>query len=652
MARKYLLLFPVVLVVSLIAIVRAQDNAWRPPNRSTQEPAILRVNGEESELSGTNSVLRKPQRTAGLADRMQSMRRSDKPTTRLEDSADISGGELSAEPAPVVDPAEPGAMPSVLKRKTKSLTERSIESQPAPLATRPGGSSRRTLSPSKSSPDVPPTEIEAPSREPIHVRTRPPADDTLLASVGPTIQVTTTGPKATVLNKATPYVVTLSNLGDTTAHDVHVRIALPKWVEIASSEATAGAARRQDDGAGTERFVWVVNQLEPRTQLQLSLQLVAKESRPIDMNIDWIFRPVAAAASIEVHQPQMEMTLSGPKDALFNETLTYILTVANPGNGDAENVQVKLATGQNAAEMINVGLLPAGQQKQIEVQLTANQAGSMTIRAEGAADGELRAEVAAELLVRRAQLQVVVTGPETSFAGTEVIYQLRVANSGNATAEEISAALALPPGTKLLAATDGGKPTANNLQWKVGTLAAGAERLFEVRCELATAGDNRIEARAQAAGNLTATHAVVTEVQASVELNLVLNEPKGPRAVGEVVVYEIQIANRGTKVAEDVHVVVQFSDGIEPLSADGAKSELLSGQVVFQPLPRIAAGETTVLKVKARAERDGSHIVRTEIKCGDIQDSIQKTKKFYSPTASGTATPDGSATKPATTGRR
>ena len=651
MARKYLLLFPVVLVVGLIAIVRGQDNAWRPPSRSTQAPAILQVNGEETELSGTNSVLRKPPRTAGLADRLQSMRRADKPSTRVEDGVEVSNGE----PAPVLNVDEPAALPSVLKRKIKSPMERSaeVETQPnAPVATRPVGSSRRTLPPAKSSPDVPPTEIDSPSREPLHTRARTPADDTLLASVGPTIQVTTKGPKATLLNKATPYVVTLSNLGDTTAHDVHVRIALPRWVEIAASEATAGAARRQDDGSGTERFVWVVNQLEPRTQLQLSLQLVAKESRPIEMNVDWIFKPVAATASIDVHQPQMEMTLSGPKDALFNETLTYILTVANPGNGDAENVQVKLATGQNAAEMINVGQLPAGQQKQIEVQLIANQAGEMTIRAEGTADGDLRAEVEAALLVRRAQLQVAVTGPETSFAGTEVIYQLHVSNAGNATAEEIGAALTLPPGAKLLAATDGGKAAANGLQWKVGTLSAGAERVFEVRCELSTAGDNRIEARAQAGGGLTAAHAVVTEVQASVELNLALNEPKGPKAVGEVVIYEIQIANRGTKTADDVHVVVQFSDGIEPISADGAKSEIVHGQVVFQPLLRIAAGETTTLKVKARAERDGSHIVRTEIKCGDIQDSIQKTKKFYSPGTSGTATPDGSAAKVPTTGRR
>jgi len=101
-------------------------------------------------------------------------------------------------------------------------------------------------------------------------------------------------------------------------------------------------------------------------------------------------------------------------------------------------------------------------------------------------------------------------------------------------------------------------------------------------------------------------------------------------------------------VAKGVSVVAQFSEGIEPVSAEGAKVELLPGQVLFQPLTEIAPNETVTLKIKARASRGGNHVFRAEVKCPEPETKLvcEGTTRYYGadavvkrPTPGGVPTP-------------
>jgi uncharacterized repeat protein (TIGR01451 family) len=102
-------------------------------------------------------------------------------------------------------------------------------------------------------------------------------------------------------------------------------------------------------------------------------------------------------------------------------------------------------------------------------------------------------------------------------------------------------------------------------------------------------------------------------------------------AVGEEMIYEVHIRNRGTKAAENVDVAGFFSNGIEPVSAQGGQSELASGQVVFRPIPAIAPGTEVVLKIKARAELAGNHVFRAEVNCSSVGAKLasEETTMFY-----------------------
>ena len=140
-----------------------------------------------------------------------------------------------------------------------------------------------------------------------------------------------------------------------------------------------------------------------------------------------------------------------------------------------------------------------------------------------------------------------------------------------------------------------------------------------------------MEIGARAEGDVFARQSVATRVEAVADLKLTVNDPAGPLPVGEEVVYEITVANRGAKAAKDVRVVAQFSDGIEPISAQGAGSKIEAGQVVFDSLASVGAASEVVLKVTAKAHSPGHHIFRGQVLCAETETRLvaEDSTQFY-----------------------
>src|SRR5690606_20182245 len=89
--------------------------------------------------------------------------------------------------------------------------------------------------------------------------------------------------------------------------------------------------------------------------------------------------------------------------------------------------------------------------------------------------------------------------------------------------------------------------------------------------------------------------------------------------------------NRGTKAAEEIHVAAFFSEGIEPVSATGGKYQTMPGQIVFDLIESLGAGEEIVLLIRAQAERSGNHAFRVEVNCDPLLTNLaaQETTLFF-----------------------
>ena len=121
-----------------------------------------------------------------------------------------------------------------------------------------------------------------------------------------------------------------------------------------------------------------------------------------------------------------------------------------------------------------------------------------------------------------------------------------------------------------------------------------------------------------AAGDLNDMADIVTNVEALADLKLDVSDPSGPIAVGDEMVYELRVHNRGTKSADSVGVVAYFSEGIEPISAEGGTHDISNGVVAFRPLATLAVGGEVVYRIHAKAEKTGKQMFRTEVECGTL----------------------------------
>ncbi|HEV7225083.1 MAG TPA: hypothetical protein VGN42_20425, partial [Pirellulales bacterium] len=457
----------------------------------------------------------------------------------------------------------------------------------------------------------------------------------LFARKSPVLSVETRGPRRITVGRPAEYKVVLKNEGELAANEIVVQINLPSSVELQDSRTSAGSVASTENGGGI--LQWTINSLAGGSREELALDLVSRENHPFDLAVRWTSAAMGSNATVEVQEAKLELKISGAREVLCGAKEIYRLSVSNPGNGDAENVVVRLlplVPGEGEPSSHRLETIAAGDTKMVEIELVARQGGQLLIQAEVTAEGDLRAAATEEVAVRQAALDVAIVGPGRQYAGAVASYEIQLQNPGDAEARRVKLAAALPPQAEFVSCTRGGKLDAkrNRVVWTLDDLAPGAEESVGLKCLVQTAGENRIEAIAIADGDLKQTQVAVTQVVAVADLVLDVSDPSGPVAVGSDAVYELRVRNRGTKSAEAVEIVAFYSKGIEPLRAEGGAHEISPGTVAFDPIPALGAGEETVFKIHARADAGGTHRFRVELQCKSLGTKLtqEETTLFYS----------------------
>ena len=441
----------------------------------------------------------------------------------------------------------------------------------------------------------------------------------LFARKGPVLSVETHGPRKITVGKESAYEVKIINAGDVAAEDLIVFVNLPDWAELVGTEASAGSTQIAPAQLAAP-FQWKVGRLEAKSAERITLRIVPRQSRPYDLAVRWDFKPAASQTLIEVQEPKLEMQLDGPREVFYGKKETYRLKMMNTGTGSAEGVTIKfvpVGAGDNVQAVYDLGLLAAGEDKVIEVELTARQSGALEIQVEAKGDAGIHVQLSEKVLVRRAGLELAVEGPKLQFVGATATYVVRVNNPGNAPAKNVNLVATLPPGLKYLGGIEGahGETSGGKLRWVAESIGPESVQTFAIKCASNAGGVSRLEVAASAEDDLVASAVAITQIESAANLALDVKDPGGPVPVGEETAYEVRIRNRGTKDAEGVEVVCYFSRGIEPTAAEGGVNRIASGQVVFLPVPTLAPGAEINLKIRARAETPGNHIFRAEMHC-------------------------------------
>ena len=445
----------------------------------------------------------------------------------------------------------------------------------------------------------------------------------------PALEVVTVGPQTIGINKASEYKVVVRNNSSIRAERILVGVNMPTWVDIENLSLTSGG-KEITDGEGQARLVWSVDQVPGHSSQTMTISAVPRKAEIFDVDVEWTLVPLVGKASIRVTEPKLEMSISGPKEVQYGETALYHVAVRNPGSGGAENVSVMLPEALGG-ERATLGLIPPGKEKHFQVELLARAAGDLNLVATAAAEGNLKAEAEQALIVRRAALELSMTGPTLKYAGGVGKYSVTLTNSGDATATELDAGVALPSGVKYLKGIDAASLFDGGVRWPIGSLAPGESRNYEFFCQMETSGDLKLEVGARGKNDLAASSEFKTTVETVADLVLSVADLKGPLPTGEEVPYTIKIRNRGSKAAKGVNLVMHFSDGIEPQSAKGLEHQIGPGKVVFSPIPRIDPGQEMTFEVMAEANKSGTHIFRAQLTCkeSDSHEVAEGTTRYF-----------------------
>lgn len=445
----------------------------------------------------------------------------------------------------------------------------------------------------------------------------------------PALEVETFGPGTVGVDKPANYQIVVHNRSSNQADRILVGINMPQWIDVENVNMTTGN-KEITDGQDQARLVWSIDKIPGNSSQTITVTAVPRKAEMFDVGVEWTLVPRVGKTNIRVTEPKLEMSIAGPPEVLYGETALYHVTVRNPGTGEAENVIVKLPEALSG-ESATLGNIQAGKEKYFQVELLARTAGSLNLIATAAANGNLQTSAERELTVRRADLQISLEGPSLKYSGSVARYQVTITNPGDAIANEVVAAIALPTGVKYLGGIEGATLNEGVMRWPVGNLEPSQTRTYKLNCQLDTSGDLQMEVGARGKGDLAATSACLTTVETVADLVLTVADPKGPLPTGEEVSYEIKVQNRGSKSAKGVDLVMQFSEGIEPRMASGLEHKIVPGQVLFSPIGQIDPGQEMTFKIAAEAIKSGTHIFRAQLTCqdSDAREIAEGTTRFF-----------------------
>jgi uncharacterized repeat protein (TIGR01451 family) len=399
----------------------------------------------------------------------------------------------------------------------------------------------------------------------------------------PVVLIRVRAPAASRGDSQIEYRLTIVNQSTAPAHHVLVRNPLPANVRLVR-------ASPEPSVRGPE-LLWQLGTLEGDKSRDIIL--VVAPTGPGDVqNCARVQFEHGECVRTKVKRPRLRVVKSGPSQAILYDAFTYRLTVTNAGDAEATKIHLSdaLSPGLELVDPKNPlkwdwQTLEPGKSQSVELHVVAKAAGRLCNRAQVTAEGGLHQEVESCLQVTEPKLTLKMAAPAQRYVNLVIPYQVAVSNPGTAALGNVIVASPVPPKTSLVSAGQGGKLVDREVQWQVGTLAAGETRQLELELRAVSAGTTCNHVRASADRGLAADAEACTELLGVPALLLELVDTEDPIEVGAETKYIVIVRNQGTLPATNVQISALVPPQLEVAGllgpADGRKN---GARVMFLPV--------------------------------------------------------------------
>jgi uncharacterized repeat protein (TIGR01451 family) len=382
---------------------------------------------------------------------------------------------------------------------------------------------------------------------------------------------------------------------------------------------------------------WQLKTLAPGERKEIVLVLKPTGQGDVT-NIPRVRFEHGQSVTTRINRPAVQIRKTGPARAALHDMVTFHLEVTNSGRARATSVVVtetlpegleffesKPAETKGAKPLVwELGTLEAGQTRQIDYTVIAQQAGRLTGKAVVEAGGGLRDEAPGTLFVGTPKLALTKTGPERRLVNRPTQYLLTVSNPGDMPAQNVEVSDEIPEGIEFLGASAGGRrvsgrrPAPDQVKWRLGALAPGENRVLQITVRATAPGDLVNVAAATADRGLSAKSASRTKFESATGPSAEIDKGPDPVDVGRDAVYTVRLINPGREAARSVGLVVTVPEELRVTTARGPTAADQDRQTVkFAVLPTLGPGAEAQYTVYAQALKPGAAKLRVELTCAE-----------------------------------
>ena len=452
----------------------------------------------------------------------------------------------------------------------------------------------------------------------------------------PVVQIDTVGPKRLMVGQEAEYTIRVRNAGGGAANELVVKTEIPAGIEIEAIQPTVGSARvsEEPNAAGGMVCVWKLGELAPEKEENLQLTFIPRIRSNIDFVSHYDFERSSIKSGIEVQEPVLELLVEGRDTIDWGVEDKYRMKIRNTGNGEAENIRLTVATGEEDSATRLLKVLYPGEEKTMEINIKTVLDNAITVRVEADADYGFSAAASKEIKILRGKLDVFVVAPEMQFVNNTVDYQVHVSNVGEAILQDVEVAAAIPPSVEYVSCSDEGvlDGKSGRLVWKIPMIKPQEEFIYQVTGRMTRAGESRFDVTAADKTGLVSAGDALVQIESIAALEMKINKPNGPVAIGSEIEYEVVITNNGTKAAEEVDAGFFLPEGLKPISVEGGGVVMAEeSKVLFSKINFLGPGQSVSYKVRAEALTGGNHKVQAvlESRPDDIQLVSEEMSYFY-----------------------
>jgi len=283
-----------------------------------------------------------------------------------------------------------------------------------------------------------------------------------------------TTPQDVLVGEPYSYTYTLINLTEFTVTDVVLTDTLTN--NFAFDQARPAPSRIEG-----RTLTWEIGNLGPHQTRQLTVTGASPAEGSLTSCGIVTFNPVLCE-TIRVVRGALVLTAELPTTTLVCENLPVRFVLTNTGTGTLTRVQLESALPDGLATVegedrlgLAVGSIAAGEERQLELALSASRAGEFPLVARVSTAQGVEAFAHGTAAVAAPQLVVECASPGERFVGHPLKVCYRLLNEGDAAATDVEIRAAIPPTARLESAIRDGRVETSELVWQLDTLVAGEQ---------------------------------------------------------------------------------------------------------------------------------------------------------------------------------